>query len=281
MILIFHLIYSAPSIVVYNYAFFLLFPSYLCKDGAEWKHCSREEMCAQQMLYHNRTMSAEALDDVEGAFESQVDWNDPLSLRNWITRLNLDCSGDALIISLFGSYEFFGQLVACLVFPPLADLFGRKLFTFIGMGLQTFVFIGLIAFKKYQMFYLLIFILGNAVIIRYLIAYAHLMEFVAQKQNLITGVFLFLDGLVYVYSPMFLVYVVKSTQYFVWMALICSLMSIFLLGFIFHMPESLKYSLVKQDFMKFENDKDYICEMNRATEEQRYRIDRLVERYTI
>lgn len=47
MILIFHLIYSAPSIVVYNYAFFLLFPSYLCKDGLEWVKCSREEMCKQ------------------------------------------------------------------------------------------------------------------------------------------------------------------------------------------------------------------------------------------
>lgn len=117
------------------------------------------------------------------------------------------------------------------------------------------------------MFYLLIFILGNAVIIRYLIVYSHLMEFVAQKQNLISGVFLFLDGLVYIYSPMFLVYVVHSTQYFVWMALIVSLASIFLLGFIFHMPESLKYSLVKQDIMRFENDMDYICEMNQATDE--------------
>lgn len=45
MILIFHLIYSAPSIVVYNYAFFLLYPSYLCKDGINWVSCSREEMC--------------------------------------------------------------------------------------------------------------------------------------------------------------------------------------------------------------------------------------------
>jgi MFS family permease len=102
-------------------------------------------------------------------------------LRNWITRLNLDCSGDALIISLFGSYEFFGQLIACIVFPPLADLFGRRTFTFLGMGLQTVVFVGLIAFKKYQIFYVLIFVLGLAVIIRYLIAYAHLMEFVAYK----------------------------------------------------------------------------------------------------
>ncbi len=113
------------------------------------------------------------------------------------------------------------------------------------MGLQTFVFVGLIAFKKYQVFYVLIFVLGLAVIIRYLIAYAHLMEFVAYKQNLITGVFLFLDGLVYIYSPLILVKVVHSTQYFVWIALGFSLLSIFLVAFLFHMPESLKYSLSK------------------------------------
>lgn len=206
------------------------------------------------------------MDEDEGAFESQVDWSNEYSLRNWITRLNLDCSGDALIVGFFGSYEFIGQLVACIIFPPLADLYGRRIFTFLGMGLQTFVFVGLIAFKKYQIYYVLIFLLGLAVIIRYLIVYAHLMEFVAQKQNLITGLFLFLDGLVYIYSPVILVYVVRSTQYFVWIALGFSLASIFLLGFIFHMPESLKYSLVKQDIMKFENDMDYICEMNNASE---------------
>lgn len=129
------------------------------------------------------------------------------------------------------------------------------------------------------MFYILIFVLGLAVIIRYLIAYAHLMEFVAYKQNLITGVFLFMDGLVYIYSPMILMYIVHSTQYFVWLALAFSLLSIFLVGFIFHMPESLKYSLAKQDIMKFENDMDYICEMNKATDEQRDHINRLVQEY--
>lgn len=202
-----------------------------------------------------------------------------MSLRNWITRLNLDCSGDALVISLFGSYEFFGQLVACIVFPPLADLFGRRTFTFIGMGLQTFVFIALIAFKKSQIYYLLIFILGLAVIIRYIIAYEHLMEFVAYKQNLLTGVFLFLDGLIYIYSPLFLQYVAPSTQYFVWIALGFSLFSIFLVGFVFHMPESLKYSLAKQDIMKFENDRDYICQMNQAPDKQVDWINMLVQKY--
>lgn len=54
---------------------------------------------------------------------------------------------------------------------------------------------------------------------------------------------------------------------------------IFLLGFVFHMPESLKYSLVKQDIMRFENDMDYICEMNKATEAERQVINELVERY--
>ena len=133
------------------------------------------------------------------------------SLRNWIMRLNLDCNADSLVISLFGTYEFAGQAMACLIFPVLADIFGRRVFTFIGLGIQTIVFIGLIAFKKYYLYYSLIFILGNAVIIRYLIVYAHLMEFVATKQNLITGIFLFLDGLVYIYSPLILMYIVRST----------------------------------------------------------------------
>jgi uncharacterized PurR-regulated membrane protein YhhQ (DUF165 family) len=61
-------------------------------------------------------------------------------------------------------------------------------------------------------------------------------------------------------------YIVKSTQYFVWIGFILSVAAIFLLAFVFHMPESLKYSLVKEDIMKFENDMDYICEMNKATD---------------
>jgi MFS family permease len=96
------------------------------------------------MLYGNRTAAAAAKaaagfdiseDYDEGVFESYIDWTNQYSLRNWITRLNLDCRGDSLVIGFFGSYEFFGQLVACIIFPPLADLFGRRIFTFIGMGL--------------------------------------------------------------------------------------------------------------------------------------------------
>ena len=170
------------------------------------------------------------------------------------------------MIGLFGTLEFSGQLLACIIFPPLADYIGRRVFTFIGLGMQTAVFVLLLAFRNFKLFYLLIFILGNAVIIRYLIVYAHLMEFVAVKQNLITGIFLFMDGLVYIYSPILLIYFTKYTSTFLYLALGLSVAAIVLLAFIFHMPESLKFSLVNKDIMKFQSDMDYICSMNKASE---------------
>lgn len=111
--------------------------------------------------------------------------------------------------------------------------------------MQTIVFVGLIAFRNYELFYLLIFILGNSVIIRYLIVYAHLMEFVSTKQNLITGIFFFMDGLVYIYSPLILMYFTRKTYYFLYLAFGMSVAAIVLLAFLFHMPESLKFTLAK------------------------------------
>jgi hypothetical protein len=88
-----------------------------------------------------------------------------------------------------------------------------------------------------------------------------------------------MDGLIYIYSPLFLQYVAPSTQYFVWIALIFSLTSIFLVGFVFHLPESLKYSLAKLDIMKFENDREYICHMNKTPDKQVDWINLLVQKY--
>ena len=170
MILIFFLIYTAPSIVVYNYAYFLMQPKYLCTyPDLTVKTCSVEEMCEMQ----NQVSSREE-------YIKEVDWSASESLSNWIYRLNLECS-ETYKIGLFGTFEFCGQFFACFIFPPLSDIYGRRLFTYIGLIMQTVVFIGLFMFQHYQYFYTLIFVLGNSVIIRYLIVYAHLMEFVASK----------------------------------------------------------------------------------------------------
>ena len=144
--------------------------------------------------------------------------------------------------------------------------------------MQTAVFVGLASFHNYKLFYLLIFVLGNAVIIRYLIVYAHLMEFVASKHNLITGIFLFLDGLVYIYSPLILIYFTKWTVYFSYMALGFSVAAIVLLAFFFHMPESLKFAMATDDISKFQSDMEYICGLN-GCPEQADRINSLLERY--
>jgi len=268
MIIIFHLIYSAPSIVVYNYAYFLLYPQYLCQSPAGLEHCTKEEMCDYQFQM-----------GVTEDFQYQVDWSSPYSLHNWIIKLGLECSHQ-YVIGLFGTLEFTGQLLACFILPPLADYFGRRVFTFIGLGIQTGVFVGLVAFHNYQLFYLLIFVLGNAVIIRYLIVYAHLMEFVASQHNLITGIFLFLDGLVYIYSPIILLYFTKWTVNFVYLALGFSVAAIVLLAFFFHMPESLKFAMATDDISKFQSDMEYICIMNKCPE-QADKINMLLERYCI
>jgi hypothetical protein len=88
-----------------------------------------------------------------------------------------------------------------------------------------------------------------------------------------------MDGLVYIYSPIMLVYFTNKTYFFIYLALGMSVAAIILLAFFFHMPESLKFSLAKQDIMKFQNDMDYICTMNKASEEQIDKINGLVERY--
>ena len=85
-----------------------------------------------------------------------------------------------------------------------------------------------------------------------------------------------MDGLVYIYSPVIIVYFTNRTQYFVYLSLGMSIGAVVLLAFVFHMPESLKFSLVKQDIMKFQSDMDYICAMNKTPQEQISKIEDLV-----
>lgn len=70
----------------------------------------------------------------------------------------------------------------------------------------------------------------------------------------------------YIYSPIVLLYFTNYTVVFLYLSIILSGVSIFLLAFVIHMPESLKYLLVKENIPKFENDLDYICEMNKASD---------------
>jgi MFS family permease len=56
-----------------------------------------------------------------------IDWEHKHSLSNWVQRFDLYC-GKSFEIGLFGSMFFLGYISSCLLVPPLADKFGRKIF---------------------------------------------------------------------------------------------------------------------------------------------------------
>jgi len=80
-----------------------------------FKICNKQEFCSL---------------DIKGNRNDYIDWSNKYSLHNWITSLDLHC-GSSFEIGIFGSLFFLGYLSSCLVFPPLADQYGRKLFVII------------------------------------------------------------------------------------------------------------------------------------------------------
>lgn len=75
-----------------------------------------------------------------------------------------------------------------------------------------------------------------------------------------------MDNLVYIYSPLILIYLTNKTYHLIYLAIAMSILTILFIAFFFHIPESLKFSLIKKDFDKFSNDLDYICAMNKVKE---------------
>jgi len=59
--------------------------------------------------------------------KTMIDYDHRYSLFNWISRFDLEC-GMKFEIGLFGSMFFLGYISSCLIFPPLADAYGRKRF---------------------------------------------------------------------------------------------------------------------------------------------------------
>lgn len=168
-----------------------------------------------------------------------IDWSHRYSLKNWITQLNLYCS-PSFEIGFFGSCFFLGYLSSCLVFPPMADRFGRKIFILIVQIEQGLCFLGMLLFPHVYVYYVAIFIIGSSAPMKSMIAYTHLMEFIPHKIGSMSGFMIFLDGMVLVISPLILLYVTDNTDIFLWIAFGMNVVG--LAGFIFmYIPESIKF----------------------------------------
>ena len=115
-------------------------------------------------------------------------------------------------------------------------------------------------------YYVIIFIFGSSVPLKNMIAYTHLAEFLPGRVAGMSGLMLFLDGMILVVSPL-VMYVTSNTERFLWVGL---LMNVFgLLGFvILYIPESIKFQLENGQFKTAKADIEYVLKFNKCTDEE-------------
>eukprot|EP00347_Sterkiella_histriomuscorum_P013032 403366275 len=218
--------------------------------------CSKEQICSPQnqqiLLQDNHKKQDQQVSEHFYILKSwSVNWDSKHSLDNWITWLDLHCE-DSYSIALFGSLYFAGFLISCLIFPPLSDKYGRRNLFMLGGLFQLIIIATMLNCKSQQTQYYMIFALGFAQPIKSMIAYTHLMEFVPGLECKISGIFMFLDGLVIVITP-FLIHLISQDLNFLFIAaLSLNSLSIFLF-IITRIPESTKFLLLVQNYKGFDH----------------------------
>ena len=178
--------------------------------------------------------------------------------------LNLYCSS-SFEIGLFGSLFFFGYLSSCLVFPPMADIYGRKIFVIIVCILQGLCFLVLLFVPDKIVYYATIFVFGVSIPLKNMMAYTHLMEFLPGKVTEYSGYLFFTEGMILVISPLILIFLTVNTNIFLWIGVIQNLIAIALFIFMY-VPESTIFLLEKEKFEQAEKDIDYLLKFNKASE---------------
>jgi MFS family permease len=89
----------------------------------EWFKCTSNDFCTS-----NETL------------EWKIDWTNEESLHNWVEEFDLYCT-PKYVIGLMGSSFFIASVLSSLIFPRLADLFGRKKIFLVGFYMNTITLI--------------------------------------------------------------------------------------------------------------------------------------------
>jgi MFS family permease len=119
-------------------------------------------------------------------------------------------------IGLYGSMFFIGYLFSCVIFPPLADVYGRKNFVIAVCIIHGLCFLSLLFIPHIFAFYVTIFIFGAAGPLKNMIAYTHLMEFLPSKVSEISGFLFFIDDFLQVICPLIFMYITVNTDVLLW-----------------------------------------------------------------
>ena len=83
--------------------------------------------------------------------------------------------------------------------------------------------------------------------VKTMIAYTHLMEFLPERENIVSGLFMFFDGLVIVVTPPLFIWVSQDLDLLLLLAFVLNVFSL-LVFVVVRVPESLPFLLLKGEF---------------------------------
>ncbi len=126
---------------------------------------------------------------------------------------------------------------------------------------QAICFLVLLFFPSTLVYYVTIFIFGNSVPLKNMIAYTHMMEFLPGRVTEISGYLFFTEGMILVVSPLILEFVSNNTNVFLWLGLIQNVIAI---GTFVAMriPESVIFLLEKNRFEEAKREIKYLMDFN-------------------
>lgn len=116
----------------------------------------------------------------------EVDWNDNLTLNNWIIQFDLFCTPKSYI-GLFGSIAFSGAAIGCFFMPALGDKYGRWIVFQSTMLFQIPLYLCCIFANSLSIIYLVLFYAGVVGIGRFVSGYLLLTELVPEKWEYLVG----------------------------------------------------------------------------------------------
>ena len=101
-------------------------------------------------------------------------------MHNWVEEYDLHCAPDYKI-GLIGSLFFTAVVISSLIFPRLADIYGRKYVFLFGLILHAVACFIFMFSKSIEFTYAISFIVGASTPPRAYVGYVYFMEFMPKK----------------------------------------------------------------------------------------------------
>jgi len=114
--------------------------------------------------------------------------------------------------------------------------------------------------------------------VKTMIAYTHMMEFLPDRESLISGSFMCIDGLIYFFSPLFFVYISNDLNFMFLISFILNSVGL-ILFYSLKMPESLKFLLSQKWFGKFWEEFEKFQKIAKMSEEEIRDLKVIVAKY--